>query len=149
MPYVGEVMSFGLKIGNQWFDPTKVRIKGVKRVSDLPGAPETLTVLRVVHKGHETYTEASQGICRPWGAIPPKVTIENQLALTAGTRPGTGLTCWSTDPDYSMRLAQPGDVIMMARVDATEAYIPANAYDGESEVHLHGGIRAARVVHKR
>lgn len=142
-------MAFGLKIGGRVFDPTQVRIKGVKRVSDLPGAPDSLTVLRVVHQGHDAYTDAAQGICRPWGAIPTTVTVQNQLALTAGTRPGTGLTCWSTDPDYTMRLARPGDVILMTRVAAKDAYIPANAYEGESEVHLHGVIRGAKVIHKR
>lgn len=142
-------MKRGLRLGQRWFDPTIVNTKGVKRVSDLPGAPDTVTAMRVVHKGHDGYGEASHGVCRPWGVIPPEVTVQRQMALTAGTRPDTGLTCWSTDPDYSLRLAQRGDIILVVKVPASEAYIPFNAYEGESEVHLHGVIRGARVIRKR
>jgi hypothetical protein len=124
-------------------------MKGVKRVSDLPGAPPFITVHRVVDMGHPTYQDAKQGICRPWGDMPQEVTVDASLAMTEGTRPGTGLTCWSTDVMYSMGLAKPGDIVMITRVPSNEAYIPFNPRPRESEVHLFGTVRDCKVIVKR
>ena len=140
-------MNCGLWLKGTFFDTSRLRVKGINRVSDLPGAPPEIIVHRVVNMGHPTYQDALQGVVRPWGTIPP-LTLDSVIRMTEGTRPNTGLTCWSTHIQYAMSLALPGDVILVHKVRSTEAIIPPNPRSRESEVHLHGVIRGAKVVRR-
>jgi len=140
-------VQYGLFIQGRHYDTSRLMVKGINRVSNLPGAPPEITIHRVVDQGHPSYADALKGIVRPWGQIPP-LSLENVIRLTEGTRPDTGLTCWSTRMEYTMGLALPGDVILVHRVRSSDAIIPPNPRPNESEVHVHGVITGARVVRR-
>lgn len=140
-------MNGQVRINGAWYDAASFSGKGIWRVSDLKGAPEEITVMRVVFEGHAAFSDAKRGIVRPWGGE-RELTIDSVIAQTSGTRPGTGLTSWSTDRHYSMRLAQPGDIVLMHRARATDAILPPNAVGAESEVLLHGTLRNLRSLRR-
>ena len=140
-------MNGRVNINGRWYDASACSKNGVWRVSDLPDAPDSLVVLRVIYSGHPGFQDALQGLVRPWGSTPPVDAQKVQLQ-TAGTRPNTGLTSWSTDKNYTMRLALKGDLILAKRVHAHDAILPPNAIGGESEVLLHGPVRNCKVIRK-
>lgn len=138
-------MNEGLWLQGRFFDTSRLFVKGINRVSDLPGAPPNIIVHRVVDSTHPGFQDALRGISRPWGSVVP-LTLESVIRLTEGTRPNTGLTCWSTHMKYAMSLARPGDVILVHQVPSRDAIIPPNPRPNESEIHLHGVITGARVI---
>ena len=140
-------MNGRVMINGRWYDASAAQKNGIWTVADLPDAPEELVVLRVVYKGHPAYADACAGLVRPWGSVPP-LDPQKVQAQTAGTRPNTGLTSWSTDKAYTVRLAQRGDIILAKKVRATEAILPPNAVGAESEILLHGVIRNCKVIRR-